>query len=162
MSFYAEAGHRFDVGAGSTITPFRVLNFARGELQGTTESDPFGTGASLRIHKSRADSFATVLGGRFEGVLGGFTGGTFNPFLSVAWEHEFDPTRQKVKMSFAEGPSGADFKVISANTPRDSVLLGVGGNWIVDNSFDLGLGYDGRFNSKYTSHSVTGRVGYKF
>ena len=116
----------------------------------------------MRIHKSKADSFATVLGGRFEGVLGDFTSGTFNPFLSVAWEHEFDPTRQKVKMSFADGPEGADFTTISARTPRDSLVIGMGSNFAISETMDIGVGYDGRLNNKYTSHSITGRFGFQF
>jgi outer membrane autotransporter protein len=161
LSFYAEGGHRFIVGDGATLTPYLGLNFAQGKLEGARENDPYGTGAALRIHNSKADSFATVLGGRFEGNWGD-SQNRLTPYVSFAWEHEFDPTSQKVKMSFAEAPSGATFKARSAKTNRDSALVGVGGNWVIDNNMDFGVGYDGRFNSDYTSHSVTGRFGFKF
>ena len=162
LSFYAEGGHRFVIGDGATIAPFLGLSFARGELNGARESDPFGTGAGLHIHKSRADSFATVLGGRFEGDWTQEGGARIVPFVSVAWEHEFDPVTQKVKMSFLDSPSGETFKSVSSKSSRDSFLLGVGGSWIMNDAMDFGVGYDGRYSSKYTSHSFTGRVGYKF
>ena len=157
-SFYGEMGYRWEMAEESNLTPFLGLSLAQANLDSFTEDDPYGTGAALRIHSSDADSVASRLGLRFMGdwAMGA---GSFIPELSVAWEHEFDDTRQSVDMSFAGGPSGTDFSVVSAETDRDSALVEVGGKFAIGDTMDAGLYYNGRFNSDYTSNAVTGRIG---
>ena len=134
LSFYGETGYRWGIWDTASITPFLGLSVATATLDGFTEKDPFGTGAALKIHSSDGDSVATRLGARFMGnwVMGS---GSFIPELSVAWEHEFDDTTQEVDMSFAEGPQGADFTVVSAETARDSVVLEAGAKYAIGNTW---------------------------
>jgi len=161
VSFYAETGYRWLIADETSLTPFLGLNLATATLDSFTEKDPDGTGAALQIHSSDADSVASRLGVRFMGnwAMGA---GSFIPELSVAWEHEFDDRVQKVDMSFAEGPSGADFSVISAETPRDSVLVEAGGKFAIGDTMDAGIYYNGRFNGDYDANAITGRIGIKF
>ena len=161
LSFYGELGHRFGIGGETQLTPFAGLSLAQGEIDGFTEKDPEGTGAALRIHSSDGNSVASLLGLR----LGGdwmFGSGVFTPDVSVAWMHEFDDTYQTVKASFADGPSGADFKVIGAKTARDSAVVNVGGTFGLTEGVDFSLIYDGRFSSDYSANALIGRIGVKF
>jgi outer membrane autotransporter protein len=161
LSFYGETGYRFAIGAGTALTPYLGLTVAHAELDGTTEKDPDDTGGRLRVHSSDGDSLESTVGLRLGGDWG-MGDGMFHPVLSVAWLHEFDDTRQEVDVSFADGPSGADFTVVSARTSRDSIRVGAGGMFQATDAIELGLKYDGLFNSDYESHSVIGTVRVKF
>lgn len=100
---------------------------------------------------------ATVLGVRLERdwMAAGFG---IRPEVSLAWMHEWDDTRQAVDMSFASAPDGADFTVVSAETARDSALVGIGAALDITERMDVRVDYDGRFNEDYTSHTVSGRL----
>ena len=161
FSFYGELGHRFGMGAETNITPFAGLSLAQGEIESFTEKDPNDTGAALHIHELDGNSAASVSGLR----LGGdwmFGGGMFTPDISVAWMHEFDEERQTVKASFAEAPSGADFKVVGSKTARDLAVINVGGTFGITDGVDFSVIYDGRYSSDYSANAVIGRVGVKF
>jgi outer membrane autotransporter protein len=88
--------------------------------------------------------------------------GVFSPVLSVAWMHEFGDTAQEVNMSFAGAPKGANFKVVGSEVARDSAVVDAGAKFMVSDSFDLGLFYNGQFNADYTSNGVTATLGYRF
>ncbi len=89
-------------------------------------------------------------------------GGVFSPILSVAWTHEFDDTAQQVNMSFAGAPQGASFTSTGAEVARDSAVVDAGAKFLVNDSFDFGLFYNGQFNADYTSNGVTATLGYRF
>jgi outer membrane autotransporter protein len=156
IAFYNELGRRFWIGASSTVTPFFGVGVAHAELDGTTESDPFNTGAALKVHGGDADSVSTVLGVRFNG-----TWGRFKPQLGVAWEHEFEDTFQTVNMAFAEAP-GSNFKVVGTDLDEDSLWVEVGGAYALGPSSDISLSYVGRWMSDYDSQWIVGRFTYKF
>lgn len=160
-SFYGETGYRFNVMTSGTITPFLGLSLASANLDGFTEKDPEGTGAALTIHDSDASSVASVLGARFTADMA-VGGGTFSPIVSVAWMHEFDDTAQQVNMSFAGAPKGANFTVTGSEVARDTAVVDVGGKFMLSDSFDMGLFYNGQFNADYTSNAVTATLGYRF
>ena len=65
-------------------------------------------------------------------------------------------------MSFDGAPSGTDFTVIGSDVSRDSFLVDAGFKYVIDDSFDFGVYYNGWFNGDYTSNAVTARFGYKF
>jgi outer membrane autotransporter protein len=88
ISFYGEAGYRFDMG-GLGLTPFVGVNYATAEIDGFSEDDPEHTGAALQVHDSDGESLASVLGVRFGGDWT-VANGTFTPEVSLAWMHEFD------------------------------------------------------------------------
>jgi len=160
-SFYGETGYRFGITDSANLTPFAGLNLATASLDGFTEDDPQRTGAALEVHDADADSVASVLGVRLDADLA-MGSGVFTPVVSVAWMHEFGDTVQKVDMSFAGAPSGADFTVESSEVARDSVLVDAGAKFAMDENFDFGLFYNGQFNEDYSSNAVTARIGYKF
>jgi len=45
---------------------------------------------------------------------------------------------------------------------RDTAVVDVGGKFTLTDNFDMGLFYNGQFNSDYTSNSVTANLGYRF
>ena len=55
LSFYGEAGYRFDISSGLNLTPYAGVTLARANLDGFTEKDPDGTGAALSVHDSDAE-----------------------------------------------------------------------------------------------------------
>ena len=161
LSFYGEAGYRFDISSGLNLTPYAGVTLARANLDGFTEKDPDGTGAALSVHDSDAESFASVLGLRLDGEVA-LGSGTFLPELSVAWSHEFGDTHQSVKMDFADGPPGASFTAIGSDVSRDALLVSAGTRYLIDYDMEIGLFYNGWFSGDYMSNAVTARFGYKF
>jgi outer membrane autotransporter protein len=161
ISFYGETGYRFALAEETHIAPFLGLSLAHADLDGFTEKDPLHTGAALTVHGSDADSIASVLGLRLDSeyVMGS---GTLYPEVSVAWTHEFGDTHQTVNMSFADGPPGANFRVVGSDVARDAVVIDAGARMVINDSFELGLFYDGWFSGDYTSNAVTARFGYRF
>ncbi|MFO1123816.1 MAG: autotransporter outer membrane beta-barrel domain-containing protein, partial [Hyphomicrobiales bacterium] len=161
ISFYGETGYRFALAEETHIAPFLGLSLAHADLDGFTEKDPLHTGAALTVHGSDADSVASVLGLRLDSeyVMGS---GTLYPEVSVAWTHEFGDTHQTVDMSFADGPPGANFRVVGSDVSRDAVVIDAGARMVINDSFELGLFYDGWFSGDYTSNAVTARFGYRF
>lgn len=162
VSVQGEVGKRMDM-AGGTFTPFVGLNIATARLGSFTETES-GPGApsgmDLAITGTSATSVATRVGARFmtEMEVGS---GVLIPEVAVAWEHEFaDPAT--VDMSLASAPPGADFAVSASDNANDSLLLDVGGRFVINKSWEAGVAYKGRISSGYSSHGVTGRIGKKF
>jgi len=79
----------------------------------------------------------------------------------VAWMHEFGDTEQTVDASFADAP-GSDFSVIGSEVARDSIMVDAGANFVMDDTFNLGLFYNGQFNENYSANAVSARLGYRF
>ena len=160
FSFYGETGYRFAIADSASLTPYLGLNLATATLDGFTEDDGDGTGAALEVHDSDADSVASVVGLRLNGDMAAGSG-VFTPALSVAWMHEFGDTAQSVNMSFAD-VSGSTFSSTGSEVARDSVLVDAGATFSMDDTFDLGLYYNGQFNEDYSANAVSARLGYKF
>ena len=113
------------------------------------------------MRDSDGDSFASLLGVRLAGSWA-HSGGMFRPEAALAWRHEFGDDTQSVDMSFAQGPVGANFTVISADTASDSLLVELGGTIIVDANTEFSLSYNGWFSSDYSSNSASARGTHRF
>ena len=157
VSFYNEAGRRFAVGANTALTPFAGITIASAQMDGFTEGDPLGTGAALRVAGSDANSVASILGLRVNGAWG-----YFRPQAAIGWEHEFEDTSQTVKMSFAEAPSGSNFKIDGTDLGSDALVVDAGGTYMLGASTDLSVRYFSRWLSDYDSQSIMGRLTWKW
>ncbi len=157
VSYYGEAGRRFQLMENVGATPFLGLGLASAGIGDFTEKDPNGTGAALRIRGSDASSVATTLGFRVNGYWGGF-----RPEVTLAWQHEFADARQTVDMAYAGAPKGANFSVISSDPGSDALLLGAGISYAVSRSSVLTVRYDGSFWSGYNSQELMARFTSKF
>ncbi|WP_395685452.1 autotransporter domain-containing protein [Aestuariivirga sp.] len=162
LSFYGETGYRMDVSNSATVTPYAGLNVASATLDNFTESDAGGTGAALAVNGSDAESLVSVLGLRFNGEFA-MGESLFSPTMSIAWAHEFADTAE-VDMSYAGdgAPDGADFTIKGTDVAADSILIDIGANFSMSETFDVGLYYNGMYNMDYMSNAVTARLQYKF
>ena len=156
-SGYGEVGRRYAVMNNMTATPYLGLGLADANVQSFKEKDPNGTGARLKVNSADANSVATTLGVRVNGHWG-----AFEPELALAWQHEFADTTQTVHMSYADAPNGANFNVVSSDPGADSLLLGIGGTYVINPSNDVVVRYNGTFLQGYVSHEVIARWTSKF
>lgn len=157
VSYYGEAGRRFQLMDNVGATPFLGLGLASAGIDSFTEKDPNGTGAALKIRGTDSSSVASTLGFRVNGYWGGF-----RPELTLAWQHEFGDARQTVDMSYAEAPKGANFSVVSSDPGSDALIVGLGGSYAVGPSSAISLRYDGTFWSGYSSQELSARWTSKF
>jgi outer membrane autotransporter protein len=157
VAFYNEVGRRFGVGTGMTLTPFFGISVADAEFDNFTENDPHKTGAALRVSLDDANSVASLVGVRFNG-----TWGAFRPQVALGWEHEFGDTFQTVNLSFADAPSGSNFRVIGTDLGEDALVVDAGASYALGAASDLSVRYIGRFLEDYDAQSVMGRWTYKW
>jgi outer membrane autotransporter protein len=157
VSYYGEAGRRFQLMDNVGATPFLGIGLASAGIGDFTEKDPNGTGAALRIRGSDASSVASTLGFRVNGHWGGF-----RPELTLAWQHEFADARQTVDMAYAGAPKGANFSVVSSDPGADALLVGAGISYAVSRASVLTVRYDGSFWSGYNSQELIARFTSKF
>lgn len=157
VSYYGEAGRRFQLMDNVGATPFLGLGLASAGIDSFTEKDPNGTGAALQIRGTDSSSVASTLGFRVNGHWGGF-----RPELTLAWQHEFGDARQTVDMSYAEAPKGANFSVVSSDPGSDALIVGLGASYAVAPSSAISLRYDGTFWSGYSSQELSARWTSKF
>ncbi len=157
VSYYGEAGRRFQLMDNVGATPFLGLGLASAGIDSFTEKDPNGTGAALKIRGADSSSVATTLGFRVNGHWGGF-----RPEATLAWQHQFADARQTVDMSFADAPNGANFSVVSSDPGSDALIVGLGGSYSVSRSSVITMRYDGTFWSGFNSQQLTARWTTKF
>ena len=157
VSYYGEAGRRFQLMDNVGATPFLGLGLASAGIDSFKEKDPHGTGAALGIRGTDSNSVATTLGFRVNGYWGGF-----RPEVTLAWRHEFADARQTVDMSYAGAPKGGNFSVVSSDPGSDALILGVGASYAVAPSSVISLRYDGTFWSGYNAQQLSARWTSKF
>ena len=157
VSYYGEAGRRFQLMENVGATPFLGLGLASAGIDSFKEKDPHGTGAALGIRGTDSNSVATTLGFRVNGYWGGF-----RPELTLAWRHEFADARQTVDMSYAGAPNGGNFSVVSSDPGSDALIVGLGASYAIAPSSVISLRYDGEFWSGYNAQQLSARWTAKF
>jgi len=155
---HGEAGYAFAL-PGLDLTPFAGIDVTRAMIAGATESG--GDGADLTVHSSSSDSVATSLGVRATTRLRWSDRTAFVPELRAGWQHEFLDAAQSLSVAFAAAPNGV-FRITGSNFGRDSALLGAGLTAEIGSSTRLYLDYDGRFNSGFNQHAISGGLRIRF
>lgn len=109
-----------------------------------------GAGAvDLDVARQSADSLRTSAG-----LVARRTQGTWKPFLSAAWQHEWHDPERSIDARFAEG-AGPGFSVRTPSPGRDAALVGAGVEAALTRSLTAHAGYDGEYRARYTRHALT-------
>lgn len=153
-----EIGHTYDFGAVAA-TPFAALQAARLWQAGYTESSVAGAGPGvlgLSYAARDVSSLPLFLGSKFDARydLGG--GMMWMPFGSVAWVHEFSPTRS-VTAALVSLPVTA-FTVEGARAASEAARLELGSRLVLNSWSELSARFAGEFSNVGQSYAGTGSV----
>ena len=151
----ARLGAGYDARVGRFIvSPFASLTLDRLYIgsYGETGAGP----ADLNVNANTIKSTKGALGFRFK--CGGDK--PIKPYLSIAYQHEFDSRDQSLTSQFAA--SATSFATQLAQPSQEAVLVGLGLDAQVAKDVTARVSYDGEFRSDYVSHSLNGNVRLKF
>jgi autotransporter-associated beta strand protein len=141
-----------------TIGPTASFQFSYVGLSSFTET---GSLAPLQFPDQNTESERTAFGAKatYEWKAGGIT---VLPQVSAAWQHEFGSTEYSVVASLASG-AGNTFSVSGPHIGRDSILVGAGATFILNERVSTYIYYDGEFaRTNYLSNNVSGGVRISF
>jgi len=157
MSFYGEAGARFDMGS-SWLTPFAAIDYTDIKLKSFTETGPAAVvGAALAFDSQHEKQTSSLLGVKWAGNWGGIV-----PEAKLAWRHDFGDRTFDFDARFAGAPAGSDHRQISARMDRESIVGGLSLAAAFGSKTTGRIGYQGRFNSDVTDHSIYGSLTFHF
>jgi outer membrane autotransporter protein len=137
-----------------TIGPTASFQYGYVGLNGFTET---GSLAPLKFPDQNTESERTAFGAKasYEWKIGNITA---IPQVSAAWQHEFGDTDYSVVASLASG-AGNSFTVFGPPIGRDSLLVGAGATFILNERVSTYLYYDGEFGrTNYQSNNVSAGV----
>ena len=130
------AGHEYRR-QGFMFSPYGRLEFATDRLRDGTET---GAGIyALTYHQQTASSVQGALGVRAESVHSASFGWVV-PRLRVEYRHEFQGDRQAF-VSYADQVGGTRYALAGAAVARNSVVLGVGSDFVLRGGWTLGVDY---------------------
>jgi autotransporter-associated beta strand protein len=141
-----------------TIGPTASFQYGYVGLNSFTET---GSLAPMKFPDQNTESERTAFGAKasYEWKIGHITA---IPEVSVAWQHEFGDTAYSVVASLASG-AGNSFTVLGPPIGRDSVLVGAGATFILNERVSTYIYYDGEFaRTNYLSNNVSGGVRISF
>ncbi|WP_324749137.1 autotransporter domain-containing protein [Sphingomonas sp. LY54] len=148
---FGEVSYGLDMG-GFNLAPFARLAHVRTKTDGFAEA---GGSAALSVDRAVQNVQFLNLGVHASGP----GEATFQPRLSVSWQHGWGDLRGVSSAAFA-GSSG-DFLVVGSRLPRNAVA--------VDGGFDVDLGrvrigasYVGSLSSDWTDHGAKANLTFKF
>lgn len=113
--------------------------------------------APLKFRDQNTESERTAFGAKasYEWKIGNIT---LLPQVSAVWQHEFGDTAYSVVASLASG-AGNSFTVQGPQIGRDSLLVGAGATFILNERVSTYVYYDGEFaRTNYLSNNVSGGV----
>ena len=137
-----------------TIGPTASFQYAYVGLNGFTET---GSLAPLTFPNQNTESERPAFGAKasYEWKIGQFTA---IPQVSAAWQHEFGDAAYSVVASLASG-AGNSFTVTGPQIGRDSLLVGAGATFILNERVSNYLYYDGEFaRTNYISNNVSAGI----
>ncbi len=140
------------------VAPFVGVNYDRLRLNQFTEE---GAGAlNLNVAAQTAESVRSSLGVKLSRAFFVENEATLIPFLSAAWQHEFEDQQRTMVAQFAAG--GGSFSVDTAEASRNGALVNAG----ID--IDWVSGFSGRFaylldwRSDFISKTISASARYRF
>lgn len=153
---FGELGYKLNAG-GAELEPFAGLAYVRLRLDGFTET---GGVTALTAASRTQDNLKTTLGLRANRT---FTAGeaTFAVRGSLAWQHAFGTVTPRLaeRFAFTNSPT---FLITGAPIARDTALVDVSADWLIDANTRLGITYAGQLAAKSRSNAVQGRFSVNF
>lgn len=153
---FGEIGYKLNVGSAE-LEPFAGLAYVRLRLDGFTET---GGVTALTAASRTQDNLKTTLGLRANHT---FAAGeaTFAVRGSLAWQHAFGTVTPQLaeRFAFTNSPS---FLVTGAPIARDTALVDISADWLIDANTRLGISYTGQLAAKSQSNAVQGRFSINF
>jgi len=157
FSTFIAGGYNFHVGQ-LTIGPTAALQYSSVEINGFSEN---GSIAPVKVSSDTQDSMRTDLGFRaWYDIHIGQIG--MRPFVSAAWEHEYDYSALPISASLVDIP-GAPVTVNGPSLGHDSAVVnaGVAVQWT--RTFSTYVSYDGQLGrARYNSNGVSGGLRLSF
>ncbi len=149
-------GYGFDFG-GVGVRPFASLSYVLLDEHGFSET---GAGAmNLSVEDRTTHSLVSELGVRvaraFQPEIG-----TFVPYLSVAWKHDYNVDDRTIR-SGLEGAPGTSFAVDGQSIEQNGAMVGAGVLFLREH-FTVSAEYLGEFRRDYMANGVFARVGFPF
>ena len=148
------AGHEYRR-QGLMFSPYGRLDFATDRLRDGTET---GAGIyALSYHQQTTSSVQGALGLRGESVHSASFGWVV-PRLRVEYRHEFQGDRQAF-VSYADQIGGTRYGLAGAALARNSMVLGVGSDFVLRGGWTLGVDYQlNRAFAQSSSYAVQVKI----
>ncbi|WGD55896.1 autotransporter domain-containing protein [Bradyrhizobium sp. CB1650] len=151
-----EVGRTYDFGPVA-VTPFAALQAARLWQAGYTETSVTGAGPGvlgLSYAARSVSSLPLFLGSKFDARFDLGNGMMWMPFASLAWVHEFSPTRD-VTATLVSMPVPA-FTVEGARAASDAGRVELGSRLVLNRWSELSARFTGEFSNVGQSYAGTG------
>ncbi|MGE4192880.1 MAG: autotransporter domain-containing protein [Pseudodesulfovibrio sp.] len=149
LSAKTEAGYRYELGSWGLV-PMASLEYIRFHQDAYTES---GAGAAdLSIGKTNSNFLESGLGGSVD-YTWETPYGMLIPELSAEWLHEWLTQSSDLAYSLTGMPATKLSQSV-AQPDKDTLRLGAGVRYLMDNGLALGARYQGELEEHARSHSV--------
>jgi outer membrane autotransporter protein len=155
-----EGGYSFAIGnTGFHATPFVALQPMR--LRQSAAGEQFGTlGAGLNYAAADITALPGYLGMQFDGTWNLPNGARLQPFIRLAWMHDFMPSRD-VARSFAELP-GVRFSGSALPQPRDAAAIHVGSQFQLAKNLSARTAVDMLLSGPYKTYGASANLVYNW
>ena len=142
---------------GWNVVPGLAVIFSSYDEEGFEES---GAGSfNLEGDHVNDETLSSRLGVRINRTFD-FGGAAFIPEFKAAWAHDFHDADRDVTARFA-GSQGDAFTIEGVEPDRDSLLVGVGANFVGD-AMSVFFNYDSEISSEYWSWGLSAGIRYDF
>jgi outer membrane autotransporter protein len=149
LSAKTEGGYRFDFN-GYGLTPRTSLEYTRFHQEGYTES---GAGAAnMIINDTNANFLESGLGAKVDHIWEADFGQII-PEASAMWMHEWMTQDRQITYSMT-GMPGTMFSQTTAESSNDSLQLGAGVRFLLEDGPILTARYQGELQQYARSHSI--------
>ncbi|MBT9368562.1 autotransporter domain-containing protein [Rhizobium sp. CSW-27] len=137
------------------VEPYANVAYVRVDRDAFRET---GGAAALSVSGAQEDQVQTTLGARIDYDIA--VSGTLGKlYAGAGWRHVFGDVSSTATQSFATGSS---FRVTSAATDRDALLVDAGVSFELARDASFSLGYSGSFSGSDRDHQVSGTLGLRF
>jgi uncharacterized protein with beta-barrel porin domain len=157
FNFDSQVGYDM-TGHGFGLSPFIGLGYDNSVTHPFTEN---GAGMfDMSVLAQTSSSLRSTVGSKLARNFK-TNSGTYSPYFSAAWQHEFNSQSRGISAKFVSG-GGAPFSTQTPDTRREAAVLGAGvsGDW--GHGVSANLGYTSTLRSDFRAQTFNGTLRYKF